>query len=340
MNKLNFNITKSNYLLVSTIYDNKVYNYEIETTREVLDFIDNLEINTKNLNELANLKKQIKELKSMFQVQCICCFGGPGLGKSTTALNVTADLKKLNIDADYTSEVAKEKVYGKNLSDLEDQSGIIGEQIKRLNLLAKYNHIDIAVQDSPFLLSVAYQSKDDPHVDEADFVDYYVNQYLNYINLNILLDRNNNTDFQKSGRIHDLNDSLSLDEKIKQEVLTKNNLPFISLPAFDANIFMVELGKTMHSLTLRDKYEIFYSSEDKRQKSLNYHILILERTIYRLKHQISQIEIISDNIGIEIDVVLSVLKENKKINQKRYLSNEDLIEKLTENLVNLINLKV
>lgn len=46
-------------------------------------------------------------------------YGGPGAGKSTTALQLVAELKKLGYHADYVSEVAKELVYAKDFEHLD-----------------------------------------------------------------------------------------------------------------------------------------------------------------------------------------------------------------------------
>ncbi len=302
---------------------------------DVNAFIDELVTDGVPKSNLEGITKKIKELRNMFQVQCLSTYGGPGLGKSTTALSVTGNLKKWGIDADYTSEVAKDKVYGKNLKELKDQSSIIGEQIKRLNTLVKSRDVTIAVQDSPFILSIAYQNKEDPHVDEEDFKKFYIKQYLNYINLNILLKRKEEVEFQEAGRVHGIKESVILDEVIKKEVLIDNGLCFIELPAYEASRYMVQLGITMDNLTILERYEIFKSSSDKIKRSINYHKLILEKTLDRLNEEVTDINVISERLDIEEEVVLKILREYKNINNNEYLTNDEMIFKLQKELDNL-----
>ena len=85
-------------------------------------------------------------------------YGGPGAGKSTTALQLVAELKKLGYHADYVSEVAKELVYAKDLEHLDgtliNQSKILSEQKRRLDIML--DNVDVVVTDSPLLLNTVY----------------------------------------------------------------------------------------------------------------------------------------------------------------------------------------
>lgn len=309
--------------------------YVLKTLTEIHDFVENFDYSWMGPKKEKKVKAIIKEIKNMFQVQCLSTYGGPGLGKSTTALNVTADLKKEGINADYTSEVAKEKVYGKNINELRDQSSIIGEQIKRLNNLVKSRDVTIAVQDSPFILGIAYQNKEDPHVDEEDFRKFYVKQYLNYINLNILLKREQGVKYQEEGREQTLEQSVQMDKVIKKDVLQKNNLAYIQLPAYQANLYMVELGKVMDALTIEERYKIFTSYKDKEWRSINYHIMILEKTIKHLKEVNTDIDKIANNLSMKKEEVLLVLREYKNINGIKYVTIEEMVEVLSKALKKL-----
>ena len=81
-------------------------------------------------------------------------FGGPGTGKSTTAADLFAQLKKRGVNAEYVPEYAKGMVW-------EERPGVFKNQIY---MFAKQHHaifrtlgkVDITVTDSPILLSLYY----------------------------------------------------------------------------------------------------------------------------------------------------------------------------------------
>lgn len=333
MKELKYSVDENGRFIVNVEGDDGFCSvHELNTIPEIYDFIDGLKYSSRDGNGRREISQTIKEIKNMFQVQCLSTYGGPGLGKSTTALTTTANLKKCGIDADYTSEVAKEKVYGKNLNELKDQSGIIGEQIKRLNTLVKSRDVTIAVQDSPFILGIAYQNKEDPHVDEEDFKEFYVKQYLNYMNLNILLERKEGVEFQEVGREQNLEQSVALDNVIKREVLEDNGLVYINLPAYQASRYMVELGKTMDGLTIKERHDIYTSTEDKLQRSSNYHRVVLEKTIKNLEDGPVPVELISAELGMDEAKVLGVLQRYRSLGLDEYLPVREMVGLLRASL--------
>lgn len=55
-------------------------------------------------------------------------FGEPGVGKSTAAMDITAKLKRKDINAEYVSEFAKDKVYENNGKVFKHQEYLFGKQ--------------------------------------------------------------------------------------------------------------------------------------------------------------------------------------------------------------------
>lgn len=81
-------------------------------------------------------------------------FGGPGTGKSTTAWDLSAALKRRNVNVEYVPEYAKGMVW-------EERPGVFKNQIY---MFAKQHHaitrvlgkVNVVVTDCPILLSLYY----------------------------------------------------------------------------------------------------------------------------------------------------------------------------------------
>lgn len=81
-------------------------------------------------------------------------YSGPGAGKTTVSLELTAELKKAGFNVEYVSEYAKELVLENKAEMLKDQQHVIDEQYKRLDRYR--DSVDIIVTDSPLLLGQVY----------------------------------------------------------------------------------------------------------------------------------------------------------------------------------------
>lgn len=155
-------------------------------------------------------------------------YGGPGAGKSTTALQLVAELKKLGYHADYVSEVAKELVYAKDFEHLDgtlkNQSKILSEQKRRLDIML--DNVDVVVTDSPLLLNTVYLKENAPEYIESVF-----SQYENYNNYNVVVERDLSVEFEQEGRIHNLEESIKKDGEINT-LLDSHNIDY---QRFDRN---------------------------------------------------------------------------------------------------------
>ena len=85
-------------------------------------------------------------------------YGGPGSGKSTTAAGVFSKLKIKGINAELVTEYAKDKVWDKHFSILDNQIYIFGKQYHKLFRLI--DQVDVVVTDSPLLLSIIYNQRE------------------------------------------------------------------------------------------------------------------------------------------------------------------------------------
>lgn len=81
-------------------------------------------------------------------------YSGPGAGKTTVALELTAELKKAGFNVEYVPEYAKELVLENKTELLKDQQHVIDEQYRRLDRFR--DSVDVIVTDSPLLLGQVY----------------------------------------------------------------------------------------------------------------------------------------------------------------------------------------
>ena len=180
-------------------------------------------------NVLSMDKNEIEDnIKPISTTLIVNIYGGPGAGKSTTALQLVAELKKLGYHADYVSEVAKELVYAKDFEHLDgtlkNQSKILSEQKRRLDIML--DNVDVAVTDSPLLLNTVYLKENAPEYIESVF-----SQYENYNNYNVVVERDLSVEFEQEGRIHNLEESIKKDGEINT-LLDSHNIDY---QRFDRN---------------------------------------------------------------------------------------------------------
>lgn len=148
-------------------------------------------------------------------------YGGPGAGKSTACLEITAALKKEGYNAEYVQEYAKELVYEKDMEMLdgspEHQYEILKEQTRRMDRL--YDQVDFIVTDSPVMLNTIYNKQLTPEYESL--VNELQGEYINY---SFFMERDA-SNFEKEGRIHNLTESIEKDNEIK-DMLQKNEIKY------------------------------------------------------------------------------------------------------------------
>lgn len=84
--------------------------------------------------------------------------GAPGAGKSTGATYIFSQLKMAGVDAEYVSEFAKDKTWGKDYLSLQCQEYVFGKQ--SMKLFRVKDKVDVAVTDSPLILSTIYNKSE------------------------------------------------------------------------------------------------------------------------------------------------------------------------------------
>lgn len=111
-------------------------------------------------------------------------FGGPGSGKSTYAMWLTAELKKLGVNVELVTEVAKDLVYeGRNIEWLT-QAELLGAQSKRELRLLRNPTVEAVITDSPVFLGRCFEEFYSKRTTLQAFIEqYYKDLKVNVINV-------------------------------------------------------------------------------------------------------------------------------------------------------------
>ncbi len=175
---------------------------------------------------LISEQKEITSNNSDKNTIVINAFAGPGAGKTTSCLEVAEKLKKQGFVTEYVQEYAKELVYDNNFIMLdghyEHQFAILNEQVKRINRL--YGKVDFIVTDSPILLNNTYLNEDKNTEVYSAYSDSVNKLYGLYNNFNYFVERDTSV-FEKEGRIHNLEQSIAIDNELKN-MLHNNQIDF------------------------------------------------------------------------------------------------------------------
>lgn len=177
-------------------------------------------------NKLISEQKKITSNVSDKHTIVINAFAGPGAGKTTSCLEVAEKLKKQGFVTEYVQEYAKELVYDNNLIMLdghyEHQFDILKEQVKRINRL--YGKVDFILTDSPVLLNNTYLNEDKGTNDYVTYCENVKKIYTLYDNFNYFVERDKSA-FEEEGRIHNLEQSIVIDDELKN-TLHNNQIDF------------------------------------------------------------------------------------------------------------------
>lgn len=138
-------------------------------------------------------------------------YGGPGTGKSTTAAELFARMKRSGCSVELVTEYAKDLTYQQAFNKMRDQGHIFATQHHRIWQAA--STVDWIITDSPLLLSLVY-SANAPY-DSTEFKQFVTSVYRHYDNIDIFLERNiTNHPYQQYGRTQTLDEAIDLDARV------------------------------------------------------------------------------------------------------------------------------
>ena len=109
------------------------------------------------------------------QTLIINLIGGPCSGKSTTAAELFARLKKMGIKTELVPEWIKEKIYEEN--NTITQIAVFG--MEHYTISNKINKVDVIVHDGSFINNIIYKQEYNKYFD-----DLIINEYKKFCLLN------------------------------------------------------------------------------------------------------------------------------------------------------------
>ncbi len=151
-------------------------------------------------------------------------FAGPGVGKSTTAAKVFAELKMRGVNCEMALEFAKDKVWEESFKTMDDQIYIFGKQFHKIWRLK--NKVDVIICDSPLPISIVYDREN-----SKTFHKFIMEQFNKFQNKNYYIIRS--TDYQESGRVQTKEEAEKVD-KIVENVLNVFNIEHKNVEIDDA----------------------------------------------------------------------------------------------------------
>ncbi len=164
-----------------------------------------------------------------YQTLIINLIGGPCSGKSTIAAELFSHLKKMGIVCELVTEYIKERIYEENKTIPYNQIAIFGAQ--HYSITNKIGKVQCIIQDGSFLNNIIY-TKENTGEDNFELYNLIISEYKKFNNIDFFIDRGT-LPFNTDGRIHNLEQSLRMDDKIK-ETYNKYGFNYISVESRDA----------------------------------------------------------------------------------------------------------
>ena len=166
----------------------------------------------------------------MKNTKIINLFGGPGIGKSTTAAKIYNELQMAGYECDLPYEFPKQVAWEDNRSQITDQLFIFAGQHR--NIVRSYGKVDYIILDSPVLLSLVYKNlynEGFPSMLYGNNFDRMALDVFNgYDNINFNIVRKSKSEYIKEGRFQSYDESIKVDNMIT-EVLEDNNVDYINI---------------------------------------------------------------------------------------------------------------
>lgn len=148
----------------------------------------------------------------MIETKYINIFGGPGIGKSTTAAIVFTELKKRSVNVELVTEVAKDFVWEDRMKTLMIQPYVTVKQFR--NLVRVKGQVEYVVTDAPVMLGILYANKYAKDL-PSSYVTFVADLHRHVLqpSINIMLERTHKYD--ANGRYQTEDEAKKLDQEIE-----------------------------------------------------------------------------------------------------------------------------
>lgn len=147
-----------------------------------------------------------KAFKSLVVVNMLA---GPGAGKTTLALATCAALKRLGVNCELVTEVAKDFIYAQDFDTLQNQPYITTCQFHELYRLTE--QVDVVVSDGSLLLGAVYSKEWVPE----PFYACIQGLYELFDNLNFWVQRPAANTYSEVGRVANAEQAAATDAVIQ-----------------------------------------------------------------------------------------------------------------------------
>lgn len=153
--------------------------------------------------------------------------GSPGCGKSLMSALTFAELKMRHFSAEYVQEYAKTLVWQKKFEELDNQYQVSTEQYRLIK--AAHGSVEYVVCDSGLILGMFYNKYNPANVcDIAKTEKMILQKSLEFDNIYIFLERNEEFPYETAGRIQNEEESRDVSVGLKC-LLDSLGFPYLSV---------------------------------------------------------------------------------------------------------------
>jgi len=160
--------------------------------------------------------------------------GAPSCGKSTISALTFVKLKTSHKSSELVQEYAKQLVWAENYEDLSNQWYVSKKQYEMLR--AVYGKVNYLITDSPLILGMHYNRYHKDNVCDVKKTEKMIlSKMTEFNNVYIFLKRNRTIPYEKTGRIHDEQQSMEIEKNLKN-LLDELNLQYLEITSDINNI--------------------------------------------------------------------------------------------------------
>ena len=146
--------------------------------------------------------------------------GGPGCGKSTVAAGLYSALKKGPMTVEFLREPIQRHILQNDTLIMSSQIPLFGEDL--LQLQSVNGKVDVCIRDTSLLNNIVYDVEDNQL-----FHALVLQEYKKFTNIDFFINRED-VPFEEYGRIHNYEQSLALDRRVK-DVYRYANIPLLEV---------------------------------------------------------------------------------------------------------------